>query len=105
MSPPTSVDEAQSQERRGVMSISTPVPATTQLRRGRLVGLIAVVAALAAAVTSALLVLAVGSRSEQADPSRETSAGIELAQPSPVTSAADAICSPILEELEYRGSP
>ena len=63
MSPPTSVDEAQSQERRGVMSISTPVPTTIQLRRGRLVGLIAVVAALAAAVTSALLVFAMDSRS------------------------------------------
>lgn len=87
------------------MSISTPVPITIQLRRGRLVGLMAVVAALAAAVTSALLVFAVDRRSEQADPSRVTSAGIELAQPSPVTSAADAICSPILQELKYRGLP
>ena len=49
------------------MSISTPVPTTIRLRRGRLVGLIAVVAALAAAVTSALLILAVDGRSQQAD--------------------------------------
>jgi hypothetical protein len=84
MSPPTSVDEAQIQERRGVMSISTPVPTTIYLRRGRLVGLMAVVAALAAAVTSALLVLAVDNRSEQADPSRATSADVALVEPSRV---------------------
>ena len=87
------------------MSISTPVPTTIQLRRGRLVGLIAVVAALAAAVTSVLLVFAVDSRSAQADPSRLPTADIELVQPSPVASAADAICTPILQELEYRGLP
>ena len=84
------------------MSISTPVPTTIQLRRGRLVGLIAVVAALAAAVTSVLLVFAVDSRSAQTD---LPSADIELVQPSPVASAADAICTPILQELEYRGLP
>jgi hypothetical protein len=86
------------------MSISTPVPTTIQLRRGRLVGLMAVVAALAAAVTSALLVLAVDNRSEQADPSRATSADVAWVEPSPVTSA-DFLADLILQERKYRGLP
>jgi hypothetical protein len=86
------------------MSISTPVPTTIYLRRGRLVGLMAVVAALAAAVTSALLVLAVDNRSEQADPSRATSADVARVEPSRVTSA-DFLADLVLQERKYRGLP
>jgi hypothetical protein len=41
------------------MNVSTTIPATVQIRRGRLLGLIGAVAVLAAAITSALLVFAV----------------------------------------------
>ena len=78
------------------MTISTPVPTTIQLRRsrlgrGRLVGLMAAVAALAAAITWSLLVFAVDSRSERAQPNRVTS--------------ADVLAPLILQELKYRGLP
>jgi hypothetical protein len=89
-------DEAQTQERRGVMTISTPIPATIQLPRsrlasGRLVGLMVAVAALAAAITWALLAFAVDSRSQRAEPSRVTS--------------ADVYATLMLQELKYRGRP
>jgi len=73
------------------MTISTPVPTTIQLRRSRLVGLMAAVAAWVAAITCALLVFAVDSRSERAQPNRVTT--------------ADVIAPLILQELKYRGLP
>jgi hypothetical protein len=45
-------------ERRSAMSASTSIPATVQIRRSRLVGLIALVAALAAAITWAVFAIA-----------------------------------------------
>lgn len=56
------------------MNISTPIPTTIQLRRSRLVGLMAAVAALAAAITWALLIFAVDRGAEQAAPAATTGA-------------------------------
>jgi hypothetical protein len=56
------------------MSATTTVPTTIQLSRGRLTGLMLTAAALAALITWALLVFAVGS--ESAAPSRAASADV-----------------------------
>jgi Nickel responsive protein SCO4226-like len=52
-------------ERRTSMSVSASIPATVQIRRTRLLGLIGLVAALAAAVTWVVLEFAVGTGSEK----------------------------------------
>lgn len=84
------------------MTISTPIPTTIALRgsrlgRGRLVGLMAAVAALAAAITLAVLAFAVDIRSERAEPSRVTSTD--------VVTNADVYATLMLQELKYRGLP
>jgi hypothetical protein len=51
------------------MSVSTPIPRTVELRRSRLIGLVAVVAVLAAGITWALLTFVVDSGSGSAQES------------------------------------
>ena len=53
-------------ERRTTMNVSTTIPRTVEIRRGRLLGLIAGVAAVAAAITWAALALVGGAGSGQA---------------------------------------
>jgi hypothetical protein len=48
------------------MNVSTPIPSTVELVRSRLVGLMAIVAALAATITWALLVFVVDTGAERA---------------------------------------
>jgi hypothetical protein len=68
------------------MSASTSVPATVQIRRSRLVGLVGLAAALAAALTWVVLAFALDSGSSSAAPSpRAVAAGLG---PSPMQEAA-----------------
>ncbi len=55
------------------MNASAPIPTTIHLRPSRLLGIIVAVAALAAAITWALLVFAVDSGSQSAQPAVRTS--------------------------------
>ena len=54
-------------ERRNPMSVSTPVPQTVEIRRSSLLGLVAAAAAVAAALTWAVLAFAVDTGSKTAD--------------------------------------
>jgi hypothetical protein len=68
------------------MSTSVSIPATVQIKRGRLVGLVAGVAVLAAAVTWAVLTFAV-------DPGSSTSQGASRVVAAPLTPAQRSIGS------------
>ena len=57
-------------ERRSDMSASTSIPATVQIRRGRLVGLVALAAALAAAITWVVIAFAFDGGSTKAVPTK-----------------------------------
>ncbi len=59
-------------ERRSSMSASTPIPATVHIRRSRLLGLIGLVAALAAATTWVVLAFAFDNGTSGAAPSLQT---------------------------------
>ena len=76
------------------MNVSMSIPTTIQVRRSRLVGLMAAVAALAAAITVALLVWAVDTGGDKAVPSNVTTAG----------PSTDPL-STYLRIIQYRGMP
>jgi hypothetical protein len=76
------------------MNVSTAIPQTVQIRRGRLLGLIAGVAALTAAITWAVLALA----GETGGVARTSAAAQPLALPIPpmaVTAPAQSVNLPI----------
>lgn len=72
-------------ERRSAMSASTTIPATVQIRRSRLVGLIALAAALAAAITWVVLAFAFDGGTSKAVSSVEP--GVSRSQPSSMQQA------------------
>jgi hypothetical protein len=75
------------------MNVSTTIPATVQIRRSRLVGLVAGVAAVAAAITWAVLAFAVDTGTETAQ-RQIVSAPPVVSSPIPVTGYLEAIRIP-----------
>jgi hypothetical protein len=71
-------------ERRSSVNASTSIPATVQIRRGRLVGLVGIVAAVAAAVTWLVLAVAFDSG---------TAVTLPSAQPASVSVSSDGLAS------------
>ena len=91
------------------MSVSASIPATVQIRRGRLLGLVAGVAVLAAAVTWVVLTFAVdaGSSTSQAVAPRVVAAPLTPAQRSigvlPVRSVERAHAGPAADDPRLPG--
>jgi hypothetical protein len=79
-------------ERNTTMNVSTTIPATVQIRRSRLLGLIGLVAAVAAAVTWAVLAFGVDSGSGQAQTNALAKPAV-VSSPIPMTGYLDGITS------------
>jgi hypothetical protein len=79
-------------ERRETMSVSATIPPTVQIRRGRFIGLVCGVAAVAAAVTWAVYALGVDNGSGQAQASTPAQPAV-VSSPIPMTGYLDGITS------------
>jgi Nickel responsive protein SCO4226-like len=79
-------------ERRTTMNVSTAIPATVEIRRGRLLGLIVGVAAAAAAVTWAVLAFGADSGSGQAQANMPAQPAI-VSSPIPMSGYLEGITS------------